>query len=316
MKSLVNVLSTLVLRVESYFSPVYWVQTWRRFLGAFFQGAGCVWLLVEIVSYLGSEEWVRSVMPGWVMITLPSLWALWTCPPIWSVGEKLKDRDVRIEIKIGDIFETAGAWVVSTNTMFDTKISADIISPDSLQGQLTKNYYDDEAHLDLDLEKALKDQPFKEVSEDRKGKKIKYAIGTIAKIEPKGRTVYLVAIADLNAHGTASGTLDGIIESLGKLWNFVGERGDPGALAVPVLGTGRARIPNGREEMIREIVQSFIAACSETEKKFCEKLTIVIAKNDHRKYEIDMLELRDYLRHVCRYTDFRKKGDTGGGRAV
>ena len=46
--------------------------------------------------------------------------------------------------------------------------------------------------------------------------------------------------------------------------------------------------------MIIEIITSFIAAC--TEKKFCEKLTIVISENDYRQHDVNLKELGTYLR--------------------
>ena len=68
-----------------------------------------------------------------------------------------------------------------------------------------------------------------------------------------------------------------------------------------------------REEMIREIIKSFITAYSE--KKFCEKLTIVISEDDYRKQGIDLQGLGNYLRHLCRYTDIKSKTDAGKGRS-
>lgn len=245
-------------------------------------------------------------------MSVPFLWAIWECRPVTVVRHRLKDRDVWIEIRIGDIFEVVGSLAISTNTTFDT--ASGIISRDSLQGQFTKKYYDTETHLDQDLERALMDQDFEQLDDRRSGKTRRYPIGTVAMLQPKQRTVYMVAIADMNIYGVAAGSLDGVVESLGKLWYFVGERGEMQPLAVPVLGTGRARIQTEREEMIREIIASFVAACSE--KKFCEQLTIVVSRSDYVTHEMDLEELGNYLWHACRYTNLKHTGETGGGQAV
>ena len=50
--------------------------------------------------------------------------------------------------------------------------------------------------------------------------------------------------------------------------------------------------------MIIEIITSFIAAC--TEKKFCEKLTIIISENDYRQHDVNLEELGNYLRLYAR----------------
>ena len=81
---------------------------------------------------------------------------------------------------------------------------------------------------------------------------------------------------------------------------------------MPVLGTGQAKINVSREAMIRAIISSFIPACSE--KKFCEKLTIVIRPKDYLEPSIDLQKLGDYLQHLCEYADISRT-ETGAGRS-
>ena len=83
---------------------------------------------------------------------------------------------------------------------------------------------------------------------------------------------------------------------------------------MPVLGTGHTRINVSREAMIREIISSFIPACSE--KKFCEKLTIVIWRKDYLESRINLQKLGDYLQHLCEYADIRSRTDTGAGEEI
>lgn len=324
MKLLQGVFASSPLWLRSYFSSAYWKKTWRQatrsVLASFFQGLGAAWLLIQFFSLPYPSVSDRASQFAWEIVAFvllgSALKTVLVCRPLLTFEEGLKGRDVSIGIKVGDILETKDALVVSTNTTFDTSVSDGIISPQSLQGQFAKKYYSDEAHLDHDLENALTDQPFKKIDDDRKGKRKKYEIGAVARINLKGRTVYMVAIADLSVHGTASGSLAGVVESMEKLWHFLGKHGGVDPLAIPVLGTGNARVPHGREEMIREIISSFVTACSESKKKFCEKLIVFISEEDYLKYKIDMLELRNYLKHVCRYTSLKNEGDTGGGRAV
>ena len=126
------------------------------------------------------------------------------------------------------------------------------------------------------------------------GKQQCYEIGTVAKVSPRGQIVYLVAIANLNKHGIASSSLDNVRESLGKLWYYIGNQGGFDPLVISILGTGHSRIPVSRQQIIIEIIKSFIAACSE--KKFCEKLTIVVFEEDYRKNGMDLGEFSNYLR--------------------
>ena len=298
------------LWVRPYFSWAYLRRNWRDLGRSILRALGALLLLDRAVSLFSwpAPGW----LPWWVVVFLPFVWAIWDCRPVTVVRHRLKDRDVWIEIRIGDIFEIKGSLAISTNTTFDT--ARGIISPGSLQGQFANRYYDNETHLDQDLEVALMGQEFEQLDDGRNGKTRRYRIGTVAMIQPKQRTVYMVAIADMNIHGVASGSLDGVVESLGKLWYYVGERGEMQPLVVPVFGTGRARIQTEREEMIREIIASFVAACSE--KKFCEEVTIVISRKDYLKHEMDLQELGSYLWHACRDRRRKLTGETGGGQAV
>ena len=75
-------------------------------------------------------------------------------------------------------------------------------------------------------------------------------------------------------------------------------------LAIPVIGTGFTRLKQTREEVVHEIIKSFIAACSET--TFADKLTIVIATQDIVKHHISLDDLGSFLRHECRYASFSR----------
>ena len=229
------------------------------------------------------------------------------------VCHQLSGRDVWIEIKISSIFDVEGAYVISTNSTFDTVISEDLIPPDSLQGQFTTEYYKDEKHLDSDIVESLAEQKsIESLADGRKGKKERYEIGTVAKVRPDNQLVYLLAISDMNEIGKAETSFEKVIDGLGKLWSYIADRGELEPLVVPILGTGR--LIQTREEMIREIIGSFIAVCSED--RFTDKLTVVISPEDYRKHNIDLHELGNYLRHVCQYTDLKSKADTGKGEAI
>jgi len=99
------------------------------------------------------------------------------------------------------------------------------------------------------------------------------------------------------------------------LWDYVATKGggfDP--LVVPVLGSGHARLPEPREEIIRAIVNSFIAACSSA--RPTEKLTIVIPFKDFHEHQVNFAELERYVQHVCTYTEYRGPTSAGVGTAL
>ena len=308
-----------------YLSKKHWKYNAKNVGGTFLKVFGVPWLIVEPCAYfvtpiadLTRGNWGLFLAYAGVAL----LWAVIKCKPKSLVEHRLKGRDVSIEIRITNIFCVEGAFVISTNSTFDTSISKGLISPHSLQGQFTKRYYyNAESHhyneeqINSDINESLAGQkPIGLLTDGRKGKTERYEIGTVAQVRPKNKLVYLLAIAHMNKHGNAESSFEEVIEGLGKLWNYIAGRGDLVPLVVPALGTGRARITAPREEMIREIINSFVTACSES--RFAPKLTIVISPGDYREYNIDLLELGDYLWHVCQYTDLKSKTDTGKGEAI
>ena len=280
------------------------------------------WIIISIVSYFipDFEAAIRGNLMVFFVIIAVGLFIgiirfLQKCIKSLSIRQKIKGRDISIEIRVDNIFNIRGAFVISTNSTFDTDMSNGLISKNSLQGQFTKKYYDKVVHLDHDLRKELDGKTYTLTNDDKIGKKKRYEIGTVVKIKPKEQVTYLVAVSHMNELGKAGDTSkEMMIDCLGNLWHQISEQGELEPLVVPVLGTGLARCLITREEMTREIINSFVAACSE--KKFCKKLTIVIYEDDYREHGIDIQELGDYLRHHCEYTDFRNQSDTGKGIAT
>ena len=205
----------------------------------------------------------------------------------------MEGQDISIEIRVGNIFKIKGAFIISTNTAFDTDMSDGPVSPMSLQAQFTNRYYDKVEYLEQELTDALIAEEFIS-DEDKPAKKESYEIGKVVKISPRGQVTYFVAIDEFSEYGGVESSLDNVREGLGSLWYYVGKQRTLEPLVIPVLGTGHSGIPISREQMIIEIITSFIASC--TEKKFCEKLTIVISESDYRQHDVNLEELGTYLR--------------------
>ena len=233
--------------------------------------------------------------------------------PEVEIKEKVRGSDTFIKIRVGDVLERNESCVIGTNTTFDTNL----ISANSLQGKLTEKYYNSVEHLDADIDKALQDvTDFEDISgkETKKGKTKKYPLGLVVKVTPKDRTFYLLPIANMNTHGNAECNFQMLSDALNSLWQFLGEAGDyEQELLIPVLGKGAGRVNETREDIIQEIINSFIAAS--TEKQVCETLSIVIHSRDFYKFNIKMEDLKHYLSAQCRYSRIRKVPGGGSGES-
>lgn len=290
--------------LRAYFQKNYW---YRIFLSTetaieFLAAIGFFWLLTDISSFL-FEDWKTKLQELWTyFFCISGIYTLWVRRPIIAVCERLNNSDIFIEIRIADILSLPAAKVISTNTTFDTEVNETLISKQSLQGAFTKEFYDRVDHLDTDLAAALQLETAVTTRPSLVGgKQEKYSIGTVAKISPKGKTTYLVAISELNENGVAESNFENIKQALACLWVFVSSKGTYEPLSIPIIGTGHGRINVPRDVVLREIVKSFVAASSE--RKFTSKLTIVIAPNDYNIHGLDIHELSEFLRHICKYTE-------------
>lgn len=265
---------------------------------------GALWLVVEVTSFYFEEtaipDWLRH--KWWLFAIGGIIIALCRCRPRTSVEHKLNGRDVTVAIGVGDLFRFPGALIIGGNTTFDTQISPRMISEKSVQGAFTRKYYADELQLDNEISLGLPSASAETLAGQRQGKYIRYPLGTVVRLNPKGRTAYLVAIADINEHGVAQSSFERLQVALAELWLFVGSRGLKEPLIMPVLGTGFSRLPQTREEVIREIVKSFVAACSE--RVFTDRLTIVVSPTDMAQHRVPLVELGAFLRHTCVYAEY------------
>ncbi len=305
------------LRISKIF---YYLRMWGKCLfsvnafTACFSAFGILWLAVELATFffpntiLYDQKTVPQVIrDSWFIFAITGFAAaIWRCRPHLSIAAKLNGRDVTVEIAIGNAFSYSGSLVVGSNTTFDTQVSKELISEDSIQGLFTKKYYSNVAQLDSEITGALSGIICKELTGTRKGKSKKYPMGQCVKVNPKNRTAYFIAIADINEHGVATSSFNNLKESLASLWVFIGERGVKDSIVAPVLGSGFSRLPQTREEIVREMIKSFLAACSE--KTFTDKLTIVLHPQDVTKHKISLKKLGDFLQHQCEYT-FYSNGD-------
>ena len=89
----------------------------------------------------------------------------------------IKNRDIKIILKIGDIVKEKFAIIVPTNTTFDTKMGNDFISIHSVQGQIQDKYFKNNiSSLDYLIEKELENRPFTELIDRKNSKSKKYEI--------------------------------------------------------------------------------------------------------------------------------------------
>lgn len=305
--------------LRGYFYSNYWKRIFcsGRTFGTFLEFLGGVWLLLEI-GYFFDLPWASKFKNlswcGLGLLTIAAIiYTLIRRRPVMAVCECIANMDIKVEIKVDSIFNIDGACIVPTNSTFDTSFEGGLISEKSLQGQFTKLYYDEVRYLDDDIARSLSSVTPTEKIEIKNRKSNKYSIGMAVKINRKQKTFYLLAISDLNGRGVAQSSYENIKKALAEIWVYIAQNGENGILAMPVLGTGSARVNVQRSDVIKEIIRSFVAACSQ--RRFVDKLTICISPKDYHEHNIDLIELHDFLKYACKYTEIRPQ-HSGTGTAI
>lgn len=286
------------------FSKNYWLYIFspRKMVLHFFAAYGFIWLLVESTSFF-SQALLDFFKLYWFWFLLMCLlWAIYKNFPSTTFCYKLKKHDITIQLSIGDLFNYEGDLIIPTNTSFDTSFQNNLISKNSTQGQFTIKYFREPRELDDKIKGLLDKQlSFEELPDKQKGNKYRYEIGTVAQLEINNdKYAYLLASSHMNDSGNTSTNFDDVLSSLGNLWDFILKKGELNQINIPILGTGRGRILENRETIIKAIIHSFISSTS-SGKKICEKLNIVIHPRDFVKHEINMNELCDFLRLKCEH---------------
>lgn len=201
--------------------------------------------------------------------------------------------NTEIRLVEGDLFKQGEeCLVIGMTTTFDTEVPH-IIQAEGVQGQfLAKVFHHDRASLDAQLERAL--QGVSPVGMIQKpGKQVKYPIGTVAVLKQNRRHFFCLAYSEMDESNVAHSKADWVWSSLASLWHHVrtNTNGDP--VAIPVIGGGLSRVSHilPAQDAIRFIALSFMM--SSRDKKVCDRLDIVIRKEDVK--HLDMPELQAFL---------------------
>lgn len=187
----------------------------------------------------------------------------------------------------GNLFAEQSDIVVAFSDTFDTAIEDGVvISSSSIQGQLIDSVYDgDVKALDRALEQAL---PARPVATERRrakalGKLKRYRIGTVAVLEAQDRRIFAVAVSRMGNDLVARSSYEFLQQSLDGLWAEIRRNGGR-PVAMPIIGSGLARVDVNLDSLLHQIMTSFSA---ETRSKpICIELRIIILPSDLASVDI------------------------------
>ena len=217
--------------------------------------------------------------------------------------KKVSNCDMQIAISVKDIFSnrSANSYVIPTNTFFRTKMENEYISTRSVQGRFQLKYFKrDIENLDKMISESLTIQGITgENAKDCFGSTKKYPIGTVAKIDHKGKHFYFVTVADVNFFGKPTDqTTENVTKALNAVVDAIRKMGHCDTLCVPLIGSGKAAILGATKESVS---QKTIDCFVQSEDKVVSKLIISIHPEDYLNGEIDLDRVKRYIDYKCEF---------------
>lgn len=207
---------------------------------------------------------------------------------------RVNNKDVRIGVAIGDIFEQAGDIFVPVNRQFEMN-DDDHVMTGSIHSSFQEKYYKGrKAELEEKIAKLINKK------QRRRDGGPGYSYGTVVKLDENSKKFYLVACNDIY-NSRKQYAFPGK-EVLNNYWdNMVRMQCTSKLLNIPLFGTGKAGHGLKQEEVAMLIVDSYVRFLMKNEFYVAKKLHVVI--NPDSVDDIDLPRLREYIEYRCKYPD-------------
>ncbi|NTW90082.1 MAG: sugar porter family MFS transporter [Candidatus Moranbacteria bacterium] len=276
-----------------------WIKGWKLIAKDSFSMMGLLWFFTEVLSYFFPtfHEKFDLTFSFYIFLLLGILYGIVKNYPKSSCCRKIRDRDSRIELRIGNAFKNNGALVIPFNDYYDVSLNGNVRKAKSLQNELIKRFFfekDDELKDEIGSKIDLSEVPF--------------SIGKVIEIEIRQRKwfyrednkrFYLLVSSKKNQNSRVSSTLDDFMEAVTSLWDYLAtDASRDEFITVPLIGTQHGRNPDlTRKVVIQQIIDTFIEASKR--RSVCDRLIISINPSDIEKGEIDFEKLSEYLTFQC-----------------
>jgi hypothetical protein len=230
---------------------------WKRFLESF----GLCWLFLEPVGLFKPGQ----VPKGWTtylaLVAVSGVSALVWAWPKKVVSATIPGADVKVTVRVGDIFDAKDNVVIGTNDVFDTHIGDGIISSRSVQAQFVhKRFGGSVSAVDTIMDDLLKDIGFNLDPTKQKGKNKRFPVGTVLEVEANGIRHYLSAYCRMGSNLKAETDVCTLLRSLEKCWGKIRNSGQNLGVSMPVLGADFGRVGLTQTQLIQILVLSFVDA--------------------------------------------------------
>lgn len=254
--------------------------------------------ILSVLSLICSFIFIFTEVPNGCKITAAIIFifiliVIYTV--LWVKANKLEKVEIKInnsviEVKVGDIFQENGLKVISFNEYFDTIVDNKIISESSMNGLYIKNVFDDIDKLDKLIidDDELKERIEEENTSRRRGKKVKYKLGSTVEVEG----YLLTAFSKFDNNNRAYLYMNDYINCLMNFWNEIDRIYAGRSVSIPLLGSGITRFKEyetiSHQELLELLIWSF--KVSRVKFNYPSKVTIII--HESQKDKINFYRLK------------------------
>ena len=226
-----------------------------------------------------------------------------TCYKLYFSVYSIENTDSKISLSFGDILNQKGIVIVHVNREFDTIVGNGVVDPESLHGRFINKYYkNDLSSLDSIIDAELQRQKisYDTRSDKEKGKRKTYPLGTCVKVEKDGKKFILAALTkfDDQCHAEPINKYTRN-EFLSKVWEWIRKNIEPNAIHFSVIGTGCSRMVGTTLEKYRAIVDSGLAAISESKLYQTFDITLPMTRDAFSNYK----DFNEYIRFRAVYKE-------------
>ena len=279
--------------------------TWGKFW-SFLKDAlsviGAFGVIVTMTSFFDQLKSINDILKSSLslltVLVIAVIWGVVNNRPRTRFEYRLDNKDIRMQLVIGDILGEHGSVIVPINNEFDVSLGGSVVRSGSIKAQVIEKFFNgDSKELGDKLKNKLKNNIYNGLKDGTC-----YKIGTTVTVEQGDKKFYFSANSRKINKSRVMADEEDLVPTLSGIWEYLANYGAKENIVIPLLGTGNGRLGKPRGEVFKDIVRSFVASCSE--KSYCEKLTIVIRPEDVEQYEIDIEELNEFLCLNCKYATF------------
>lgn len=222
---------------------------------------GAIASIFTIIFSNFAEIYIGTKWPYYLsgILLIAIVYATIKAYPIRNITLKLKNK-LNVTIKYGDVFKQKGIIIIPVNEYFDTIVDDEIIAKGSVHGKFViKEFGGNVEKLDNLIEQSLQSQKitYEENSDRSRGKKKKYPIGSVARIEKDENIYFLVVFTRFDENNRAKISNREYQKFILHLFEYIENFSQGKSVNLTLIGAGRSGL-NFSEQKLLEFLIYFL----------------------------------------------------------